>query len=248
MNRFAKRSLVRAGVLLALATLALGSPATAEDGPKPLPPQSRAYGKTLTEWLKLLDTWAYGGNQGDHVRNVRFLPQLIPVTDDPRLTEIDGFPFYVDEYELTVRPGTAFVVLVFGVVAETYNPVGGDPADDIHDPFIQDLLRETFGQLDAVVTLDGQPILDSAVENLTTFVSGPFDFNETLFYDVPKIGLVDPGPPPVYLTSYGAIAGQAMGFVLPPLPVGEHVLTIYSKDAFLFGNGTVLTYRITVRP
>src|SRR4051794_30393065 len=139
MRRFALVSLAPAGVLLAVVPPVLGPPRVAAQQrpgptPPPLPPQSHAHGKTLTEWMKLLNTRAQGGDQGDGVKSVRFLPALIPVTDDPRLTEIDGFPYYVDEFDVKVSPGTTLAVAVLGVFAETYNPDGGQPADDIHDP------------------------------------------------------------------------------------------------------------------
>jgi hypothetical protein len=250
MMRFAKASLVPAGALLAIATLVLGPPpAGAQGKPKPMPPHSKAFGKTLTEWLKLHDTWDYGGDQGDTVGHVRFLPGIIPVPDDPRLTEIDGFAFYVDEFDVSLKPGTAFVLNVFGVVAETYLEPGV-PDDDIHDPEILAFLRQFFGTAEVLVKLDGRPILDSRVENLLRYVSDPYDFDETLLYDVPKVGLIDPGPPPVFKTSIGAIGGQAMGFVYPPLPVGDHVLEVFVKaDEFdFFSFGSIATYRITVRP
>jgi hypothetical protein len=249
MNRIVKACLGPAGVLLVMATMAVGQPPAGGQGPpKPLPPQSKAYGKTLTQWLKLLSTWAFGGDQGNGVGHVRFLPPILTQPDDPRTQVIDGFPYVVDEFALTVRPGTAYVVPVLGVYAETYNPNGGAPADDIHDPFIQGLLLQLFTELDVRVTLNGATLLDSQTHNLLPYVSAPFEFDETLFYDEPKVGLVDPGPPPVYQTSYGAFAGQVMGFAYPPLPVGQHVLKIVTKDEFLFGNGNIATYRITVQP
>jgi hypothetical protein len=230
MKRLAKMCLGPAGVLLAIAAVALGPPRPAAEA-GPLPPQATAYGRTLTQWMKLLSTWALGGDQANGVGKVRFLPPILPLPDDPRLEEIDGFPYYVDEIALTVRPGTAFVVPVLAIFADTYSPDGGDPSDDIYDPFIQGLLRQLFTDLEVLVTLDGRTLLDSETDDLLRYVTAPYDFDETLFYDPPRVG-IDPGPPPVTKTAYGAIAGQSMGFVHTPLP-GRPAATSRGMGTFI---------------
>src|SRR5262245_8223075 len=106
MNRFAIASLVPAGVLLALTTLALGPPpAVAQGVPTPLPPQAHAYGKSLAEWLTLADIWSLGGDQAGQVGRVVFLPPTLsePIGLDPNNPDLLIFE---GSLGLTLRPGT----------------------------------------------------------------------------------------------------------------------------------------------
>jgi hypothetical protein len=123
MKRFAKVSLVPAGVLLTVAVLALGRPPGVQGGPGPLPPQSRAYGKTLTEWLTLSEAWyletSYAASdQPGQLGRVVFLPQPEPFGVDPNNPD-PTIPTFVGQIDLAVRPGSPLVVPVLLIFGET---------------------------------------------------------------------------------------------------------------------------------
>jgi hypothetical protein len=234
MKRFATALLMPAGALLVVAALVLGLPwVIAQRGGKPLPPESPAYGKTLAEWQKLYWTWALGGDQGDTVGNVRFHPRHSGPASE-LIFDDDGFPFLVSKFELTIKPGTAFVCPVLAPKGETYGE--HVPHDDPRH-----LPLEFFSEAEVLVTLDGQPILDSRADDLMRYFFGPVYCDEPLFYDAPQ---ARPGG----VHAAGAIFVKGIGFVYPPLPRGEHVLKLYFKPRLSANPGIIATYRITVEP
>ncbi|RIK40928.1 MAG: hypothetical protein DCC55_13480 [Chloroflexi bacterium] len=203
--------------------LAVVSPVEA-GAKKPAPPQSHAFGKALEEWQLLYFTWYLGGSQADQVRNVRFLPlpEGEPTGEDPTII--------VGELDLTLEVGTAFVLPVLTFIGETYVE---DVADD------EPLPAEIFTGAPVLVSLNGQPLIDSGVENLDKYLFGPVFFDPPILYDEPQ--------PRGDVNAAAAIFVQGIGFVYPPLPVGEHTLTLFAvfED---FGVGFSNTWHITVQP
>jgi hypothetical protein len=212
-------------IALALLGAALALVPHAAGGP---PPHAKAFGKSLTEWMKLYWTWALGGDQAGQVGRVLFLPipegELQPRDDD------DPFIF-VGEADVTLQPGTPFVLPVFTWVGETY-------VQDVPDD--EPLPDEIFTNMEVLVTLDGRTLIDSDTDDLGDFLFGPVDFDDVILYDEPQ-------PRGENLDAAGAIWVQGIGFVHHPLSVGRHTLTldVFSDD---FGVGFRNTWTITVRP
>jgi hypothetical protein len=232
MKRFAKVLLVPAGALLVAATLVLGPPAVAQNGPKPPPPLTNAYGKTLAEWLTLWATWNLGGDQAGQVGRVVFLPQpgseLIGL--DPNNPDL---LIYEGSLDLTLRPGTPLVISQ-QMYGETY--LEDFPDDD--PQILVDLgVVETS---ETLVRLDGVPLMQGTGAGLKKFLVGPVYFDEPIFYDEPQ-----PRVPNV--NAVGAIWFQAIGFVYPPMAVGEHTLEIVSTLP-AFNVEFRYTWHITVAP
>jgi len=198
------RRLSAAAVVLGLA-LALPVSDTL-GGPK----QSKAFGKSLTEWMKLYWTWAITGEGDDHVGHVQFLP--IPqgevvegsgTLDDPLILR--------GELDVTFKPGTAFALPVIVWVGETYDP----DLDIPDDPYLDSSI---FTDANVLVTIDGKRVIDSSVDDLRDFLYGPADFDPPLFY----------GEPSSY-GSIGAIFAQGIGFVHQPLSKGTHTLRLAAE-------------------
>ena len=132
---------------------------------KPAPPQSHAYGRSLSEWMKLYFTWVLGGDQDDHVGNVRFLPL-------PEGKQVAGEGTYADpailkgRLDVDLEPGTPFVLPVSAFYGETYAEELGLPDDLPLDPSI-------FINSTVFVTLDGKPLIDSSSDDLSQYYFGP---------------------------------------------------------------------------
>jgi hypothetical protein len=196
------------GLALAIALVATPRHAV-EAGGKASPPQSSAFGKTLSEWMQLYFTWSIGGGS-DHVGQVKFLP--LPID-----SYVSGSSTYDDpavlqgHLDFTMEPGTPLVFPVTVFYGETYEPSTGFPPDPTlpEDLFTDDALNPIN------VYVDGKPVMDSSLASVRPFYFGP----------VP-LEVVYPAP-----SSYGSIEAifvQGIGFVLPPLSVGVHTITLES--------------------
>jgi hypothetical protein len=196
---------------LALAVAMLAAPRmTTEARGQASPPQSKAFGKTLTEWMQLYWTWFYGGGE-DHVGNVKFLP-LPDHFGDP----VGGSFTYADpgtlvgHVDVTLKPGTPFVLPVLFGTGETFEPALGYP-DDLALP------AEVFTDPSNLITvyIDGKPVMDSTRASVSPFYYGPAPISVTY-------------PEPTPYGAIGAILVQGIGFVHPPLSVGTHTIELVS--------------------
>ena len=96
---------------VALAVALLAAPGVRADDGRESPPQSKAFGKSLSEWMKLYFTWALGGDQADHVGNVKFLP--IPSGEQISGSGTAKDPaVFQGHLDVTLEPGNAFVLPV----------------------------------------------------------------------------------------------------------------------------------------
>jgi hypothetical protein len=127
-------------------------------GKKPAPPQSHTFGKTLSEWQKLYWTWALGGSPESQVGHVLFMPIPQGVPDDGAGTPEDPV-ISVGELDVTLKPGTAFVMPVFVFVGESY--VEDEPDDD---PAV--FPAGLFTNAEVLVKLDNHPLIDSIAEDI----------------------------------------------------------------------------------
>lgn len=140
------------------------------------------------------------------------------------------------EIDIDQAPGTPFVLPLFAWVAERYAPELGYP----DDPCVDDAYL-LAGVTPLTLTIDGVVVISDA--------------NEGDFY-VPCTSL---DPPIMYdgPTDYGSIAAiafQGVGFVSPPLSVGDHEIKLYEEyiiedfQGFTFGVIYDNTWRIHVKP
>jgi hypothetical protein len=191
-------------VCLLVLTLALAVPTTALAAP---PGQSNAFGKSLAEWMEIYFTRVVTGDSNDRVGKVLLmpLPQGEYVSGN---TTLENPLVLAGELEVTVGPGTPFVMPVATWAGETYSNGSSDPV----------LPAEIFTTSNALVKIDGKTVLDSERSNFESFYFGPVEFVPPLFYDEPS----DYG-------SVGVTYLQGIGFAHPPLSKGTHTMTLISE-------------------
>ncbi|NJK31453.1 MAG: hypothetical protein HC927_02985 [Deltaproteobacteria bacterium] len=178
-----------------------------------MPGQSHAFGNSLEEWMLKYWAWIFAGADPDTngEKNVVFLP--LPAgeqtDDDP--------PTFVGEAEVSLSVGDAFAVPLWFY--------GGFPEDD-PDLFPDELFVDVVLEL----TLDGEVILDSEVDDLSEYLIGPAYYDEPVPFGSVEIAWI-----------------KGLGIVHHPLPPGEHTLHL-----FVYGEGfdTAFdnTWYITVSP
>src|SRR5262245_13671322 len=160
---------------LALAVAMLAAPRmTTEARGQASPPQSKAFGKTLTEWMQLHWTWLLGGGE-DHVGRVKFLPLPDHFGD-----QVGGSFTYADtgilvgHVDVTLRPCSPFGLPVIVVYGETFDPALGYP-DDLALP------AEVFTDPSNLITvyIDGNPVMDSTLASVSPFYFGPATISVT---------------------------------------------------------------------
>jgi hypothetical protein len=176
---------------------------------KTAPPNSKAFGHSLTEWTTLYFERAFTGSTDDTVKRVKLLP--IPAGEwqgDGSFTSSDPSTL-VGAADVSLKPGTPFVLPVTVWYGESYNTGQKDDAE---------LDSSFFTGSHVLVRMDGTAIIDSAVDNLADWYFGPAYFDPPIVYDHP--------------TSYGSISAnfvQGLSFVHRPLSRGDHVLTLESE-------------------
>ena len=135
----------------------------------------------------------------------------------------------IGELEITLRPGTPFVLPLFATYGETYN--NGTPDDD------PALYADRLETISMHLTIDGRMVVSDA--------------NKAAFY----VPATDFDPPVAYpeSTDYGSVAAiwfLGVGIVSPPLSVGQHVIRLDGTDivpgvySVIFQN----TWHVTVTP
>jgi len=181
--------------------------------PRVSPPNSKAFGKSLAEWLTIYWRWAYGGGSPE-VGPVELMP--LPAGE---VTYAGSEPYWKDptvytgEIEVEFAPGTPFVLPEYAWVLERYDGYP-DIADDTCFP--EDQIRGAVTQMS--LTIDGVTVMSDANKDDFYVNCTPFD---------PIVPYAEP-------TSYGsvaAIAWQGVGLVSPPLPPGDHVIHLYERYA-----------------
>lgn len=186
---------------------------------KILPPQSHAYGKTLTQWLNAYWRWYYtttNNTQPFKAGPVTFMP--LP---SGALISGEGTPedpaLYRGQIEVTLKPGTPFVLPAFSFTYECYDDTCTNKDAKIPDAEVLSLPIIT----DHHLTLDGQPILEDFWDY---YIST--ELNPPAYYPQP--------------TSYGATGAwyvQGIGFVAAPLSPGKHTLTLL--ETYIFPEGII---------
>lgn len=174
------------------------------------PPNAKAFGKSLREWLDTYWRWYFSTN-ADPAQNQVGRVQLLPIP----VPEVVGGSFTPDDplvlkghLEITLPPGTPFVIPQFAWTRERYDPSLGIPDDP---PIPDDII---LAGVSPNLKIDGCPIVSDA--------------NELRYY-IPT-HLMDPivvYPQPSSYGSIAMIAWQGDGIVAHPLSPGVHVMTLY---------------------
>jgi hypothetical protein len=192
------------------ASLTLAGNMNANGGvPRISPPNSHAFGKTLTEWLGIYWRWTYTG--ADMAQSVVDGVQLMPV---PNGTETGGSytpedpAVLVGQLEITLPPGTPFVLPEYAWIRERYE--GWPLVPD--DPLMPEDVGLAIGH--PCLTIDGRMIITDA--NKAAFYVPTTPFDPIIVY-----------PTPSSYHSVAAVSFQGVGFVSPPLPPGRHVIHLY---------------------
>ena len=200
----------------------------------------RTFGKTLTEWMSIYWRWAYTG--ADMAESVVHGVQLMPLPSGTQ-TGGDGSPtnpaVYVGKLEITLKPGTPFVLPLYAWLRERYE--GWPTVAD--DPLMAEDVGLAVGHPN--LTIDGRTIITDA--NKAAFYVPTTAFDPIIAYSEP--------------TSYGSVgvvSFQGVGFASPPLTPGRHVIHLYEpliipKGAYSGlpdGMGVVYdnTWIVTVKP
>ena len=203
-----RRKWIAGAALLAIAAVSMQ--AQGAGGDKVLPPNASAYGRTLSQWLGDYWRWFYTSpdtSQPHADGPVVFMP--LPAGEYVSGGWTPEDPVYLKgQIEVTLRPGTPFVLPAVCVGGERYL----DWPDRADDPLLP---KETFmGFLsDEVMTLDGEPILRDFSDY---YVSG--------FYN-PMVEY----PHPASNGAVGLVYYQTVGFVAAPLAPGRHVIHLYEQ-------------------
>ncbi len=186
-----------------------GLPAAGKAGAQVAPPNSEAYGKSLTDWLSIYWRWYYSGS--DMTQSKIGPMQLMPL---PAGTYISGAgspddpALYVGQVEITIPAGTPFVLPEFAWAGERYE---GYPAVPDDKPIPDDVL---LANVHPDLTIDGKTIISDA--NKGAFYVPTTYFDPIVTYPAP--------------TSYGSVAAvffQGDGFLCLPLTPGVHVIHLY---------------------
>jgi len=197
-------------ILAIVATALWVTPVTAagDKAPRIAPPNSHAFGKTLTEWMGTYWRWFYTGADSAEsmVGNVKLLPLPASVCNgagtptDPAVC--------VGQLAITLRPGTPFVLPLAVWTVERY--VGYPTIPD--DPAIPD--GAFLEGVTPSLFIDGREIVSDL--NKAAYYIPSTEFNPIVVYPTP--------------TSYGSVAAlayQGYAIVSPPLSVGTHVIKLY---------------------
>jgi len=186
-----------------------GSTAASPGASHIAPPASSAFGKTLTEWMGIYWRWFYTG--ADLAQSQVGPVQLMPL---PAGEQVSGSwtpedpALLVGQLEITLPPGTPFVLPEFAWVGERYE---GYPAVPDDPPFDNTV---ALNDVSINLTIDGETVISDA--NKAAFYVPPTAFDPIVEYPEPS--------------SYGSVAAvfyQGVAFVGLPLTPGVHVIHLY---------------------
>jgi len=209
-------------------TLALAANFARADGnPQVAPPQSNAFGNSLTDWMGIYWRWYYTG--ADPEQSKVGPVQLMPLPAGEQVSGSwtpDDPAVLVGQLEITLPPGTPFFLPEFSWVGEIYE-------DGSVDPSLDD--EVALNSASITLTIDGKTVIS--------------DENKAAFY-VP-VTLFDPIVEYSEPTDYGSIGDvfyQGVGFVGLPLTPGVHTIHLYEPiilqpgDYVGFPDGIGLVY------
>lgn len=197
-----------------------------------LPPHSRAYGKSYSQWSAAYWQWLFAQPLEDHPGNDT--PDFdVTAGQSGRVWFLTG-PFGTIEREATIPAGTALFISLINVDASTLEepPFFGATAED------QLAIANDFAQYftDLSFTLDGKPLANIDAFRVTS----------------PQFAFTAPTPWLFGATGgTGTATGVGYFVLLTPLPVGTHI--IHYTAAYKFSDapedyiGVDVTYIVTVQ-
>lgn len=180
------------------------------------PPDSKSYGKTLTEWNTIYWERTLTGGKSKAGR-----AQLLPM---PAGEYAGGSGTLEDpiviagELEVTLKFGTPFVLSLFAWIGERYE-------DGSEDPTIPD--NELIALIHPNLTIDGETVISD--DNKADFYIGPTWFDPAIEYPEPS--------------GYGSVAAiWFQGFGVVSLPVPEGVYEMHLWEPFTLPGYPYLVY------
>ena len=201
------RRWVVAPAVIAVAGLSfLAGPAAAKANP--VPPNSKAFGHTLSDWMTRYFEAAFG-RPTDSGKRATPLPLPAGVCEtDPAYTSTDPGTC-VGHLDVTLKQGTPFYLPIAAWYGETYN--NGLPPN-------APLSASVFTGSHVLIQLDGSALIDSNKDDLSRWYFGPNYFVPPIVYDQP--------------TDYGSVSAifvQGLGMTNHPLSRGVHHLSLKSE-------------------
>jgi hypothetical protein len=199
------RRWVVAPAVIAVAGLSfLAGPAAAKANP--VPPNSKAFGHSLSDWMTRYFEAAFG-RPAD---GTRITSLALPAGDcaGGSFTSTDPGTC-VGHLDLALAPGTKFMLPIAAWYGESYN--NGTPDD-------APLSASVFTGSHVLIQLDGSTLIDSSKDDLSQWYFGPNSFVPPIVYSAP--------------TDYGSISAnfvQGLGMTSRPLSRGVHHLSLKSE-------------------
>ena len=160
--------------------------------------------------------WSFTGVVDPAAKGVKFLPIPNGVPEGGGSFTAADPGTLVGSAEVTLKPGTPFVLPVVAWYGESYN-TGQQPDAELR--------KSIFTKSNALVRVDGKAVIDSKRDNLARWYVPPACFDPPIVYPEP--------------TSSGSISAnfvQGLNLVHGPLSKGDHVLTLKSEFIALVPN------------
>jgi hypothetical protein len=201
------RRWVVAPAVIAVAGLSfMTGPAAAKANP--VPPNSKAFGHTLSDWMTRYFEEAFGRPPTDGGKRATALPLPLGDCVGGSFTSSDPTTC-VGHLDVALTPGTPFFLPIAAWFGETYND--GTPAN-------APLSESVFTGSHVLIKLDGSALIDSNVDDLSRWYFGPNFFDPPIVYSAPT---------PAHAIS--AIFVQGLGMTNHPLSRGVHSLSLKSE-------------------
>jgi hypothetical protein len=201
------RKWVVAPAVLAVAGLSfMTGPAAAKANP--VPPNSKAYGHSLSDWMTRYFEEAFG-RPTDSGKRLIALPLPAGTCDNHAFTSTDPGTC-VGHLDVNLKTGTPFMLPIAAWYGESY--INGTPSDDAP------LDKSVFTGSDVLIQLDGSTLINSNVDDLSRWYFGPNYFDPPIVYSQP--------------TAYGSISAnfvQGLGMTNHPLSKGVHHMSLKSE-------------------
>jgi len=193
---------------LALAMVLASSLGFAAPPGTPLP-NANAYQRDLPFWLETYWTWYLSGGAPEQSVVDGYKLLALPAGEAVSGSGTPEDPTVLKgSLEVTLPPGTPFVLPIYALLGETYKPELGYPDDQPFDD------AWVLGSVEPTLTIDGQVIVSP--ENKADFYVPATYFDQVMPYD-----------PPTDYGAIGAIFFQGGGIVGTPLKPGVHVIHLY---------------------
>ena len=218
------------GLMIPAAMAVAGGAGNLIKNPLIAPPNSHAYGNTLTRWSTLYWQWYIPGADPaqSKVGDVQLMPIPVGEQTGGDISDPNNPAYFVGQLQITIPAGTPIVLPAFSLYYELYQ----DGSQDTPYPD-----ADVLGSVHPALTIDGVVVLTDA--NKAAYYNPATYFDAPIFYPEP--------------TPYGSVAAiffQGVSVVIKPLAVGQH--TIHLVEPWIFPPLWSLVYdntwHVTVTP